>query len=183
MTSSFNVRQASGYEQLMGRWSKRLAPQFIAFAGLADGERIVDVGCGTGTFACLLAGQGLEVVGVDPALASLDVARGKPGADAVRWIHDAGGIAVIAHPGRYRFTPLQQGVLFDEFKDLGGEAIEVVTGSHTPDQYPVYAKLANAYGFLASRGTDFHAPGEARVDFAALPPLPASVTPVWHDWF
>ncbi|AXA89700.1 PHP domain-containing protein [Massilia sp. YMA4] len=78
---------------------------------------------------------------------------------------------------------LQQGVLFDEFKQLGGAAIEVVTGSHTPDQYPVYAQLANAYGFLASRGTDFHAPGEARVDFAALPPLPGNVTPVWHDWF
>jgi len=78
---------------------------------------------------------------------------------------------------------MAQGVLFDEFKQLGGTAIEVVTGSHTPDQYPEYAQLANYYGFLASRGTDFHAPGESRVDFAALPPLPANVTPVWHDWF
>ncbi|WEF33330.1 3',5'-nucleoside bisphosphate phosphatase [Pseudoduganella chitinolytica] len=120
------------------------------------------------------------------------LSEGKPGyvphrwaslEDAVGWIRGAGGIAVIAHPGRYRFTPLQQGVLFDEFKQLGGAAIEVVTGSHTPDQYPVYAQLANAYGFLASRGTDFHAPGEARVDFAALPPLPGNVTPVWRDWF
>ena len=82
-----------------------------------------------------------------------------------------------------KFTPLQEGVLFDEFKQLGGTAIEVVTGSHTPDQYPKYANLANSYGFLASRGTDFHAPGEARVDFKLLPPLPANVTPVWHDWF
>jgi len=120
------------------------------------------------------------------------LSEGKPGyvphrwaslQDAVGWIRGAGGIAVIAHPGRYRFTPVQQGALFDEFKQLGGAAIEVVTGSHTPDQYPVYAQLANAYGFLASRGTDFHAPGEARVDFAALPPLPGNVTPVWHDWF
>jgi predicted metal-dependent phosphoesterase TrpH len=78
---------------------------------------------------------------------------------------------------------LQEGVLFDEFKQLGGTAIEVVTGSHTPDQYPEYATLANRYGFLASRGTDFHAPGETRVDFALLPPLPGNVTPVWHDWF
>lgn len=101
----------------------------------------------------------------------------------VQWIRGAGGIAVIAHPGRYRFTPLAQGVLFDEFKQLGGSAIEVVTGSHTPDQYPVYAQLANHYGFMASRGTDFHAPGESRVDFAALPPLPANVKPVWHDWW
>jgi len=103
--------------------------------------------------------------------------------DAVGWILGAGGIAVIAHPGRYKFTPMQEGVLFDEFKQLGGTAIEVVTGSHSPDQYPVYAQLANSYGFLASRGTDFHAPGEARVDFSKLPPLPANVTPVWHDWF
>jgi len=103
--------------------------------------------------------------------------------DAVGWILGAGGIAVIAHPGRYKFTPMQEGVLFDEFKQLGGTAIEVVTGSHTPDQYPKYANLANSYGFLASRGTDFHAPGEARVDFRLLPPLPGNVTPVWHDWF
>jgi predicted metal-dependent phosphoesterase TrpH len=59
----------------------------------------------------------------------------------------------------------------------------VVTGSHTPDQYGEYAEQARRYGFLASRGTDFHAPGESRVDFAALPPLPAGVTPIWHDWF
>jgi predicted metal-dependent phosphoesterase TrpH len=118
--------------------------------------------------------------------------EGKPGyvphrwaslAQAVGWIRGAGGIAVIAHPGRYRFTPMMEGALFDEFKQLGGAAIEVVTGSHTPDQYPVYAEAARRYGFLASRGTDFHAPGESRVEFAALPPLPAGVTPVWHDWF
>jgi hypothetical protein len=120
------------------------------------------------------------------------LSEGKPGyvphrwaslAEAVGWIRGAGGIAVIAHPGRYRFSQLAQGQLFDEFKQLGGVAIEVVTGSHTPDQYPVYAQLANSYGFLASRGTDFHAPGESRIDFAALPPLPANVKPVWHDWF
>jgi predicted metal-dependent phosphoesterase TrpH len=120
------------------------------------------------------------------------LSEGKPGyvphcwaslEDCVGWIRGAGGIAVIAHPGRYRFSQLAQGQLFDEFKQLGGAAIEVVTGSHTPDQYPVYAQLANSYGFLASRGTDFHAPGESRIDFALLPPLPANVTPVWHDWF
>ncbi|MCC7643906.1 MULTISPECIES: 3',5'-nucleoside bisphosphate phosphatase [unclassified Janthinobacterium] len=120
------------------------------------------------------------------------LSEGKPGyvehrwatlAEAVGWIRGAGGVAVIAHPGRYRFSDMAQGVLFDEFKQLGGVAIEVVTGSHSPDQYPEYAQLANAYGFLASRGTDFHAPGESRVDFAKLPPLPANVTPIWHDWF
>lgn len=118
--------------------------------------------------------------------------EGKPGyvehrwaslEQSVQWIRGAGGIAVIAHPGRYKFSDTAQGVLFDQFKQMGGAAIEVVTGSHTPDQYPEYARLANSYGFLASRGTDFHAPGEARVDFKLLPPLPGNVTPVWHDWF
>ena len=118
--------------------------------------------------------------------------EGKPGyvphrwaslSQAVGWIKSAGGIAVIAHPGRYKFSALAEGALFDEFKQLGGAAIEVVTGSHTPDQYPVYAELSRRYGFLASRGTDFHAPGESRADFALLPPLPSNVTPVWHDWF
>ncbi|MFT5643103.1 MAG: putative metal-dependent phosphoesterase TrpH [Janthinobacterium sp.] len=117
---------------------------------------------------------------------------GKPGyvehrwatlSDAMGWIIGAGGIAVIAHPGRYPFSAMAQGALFDEFKQLGGRAIEVVTGSHAPDQYQQYAGLANSYGFLASRGSDFHAPGEARADFALLPPLPSNVTPVWHDWF
>jgi SAM-dependent methyltransferase len=51
-----------------------------------DARSVLDVGCGTGTFACMLAGRGIEVVGVDPAAASLDVARGKPAADRVRWI-------------------------------------------------------------------------------------------------
>lgn len=118
--------------------------------------------------------------------------EGKPGyvphrwatlEQALGWIHGAGGMAVIAHPGRYKFNLVAQGVLFDEFKQRGGSAIEVVTGSHTPDQYRPYADLATRYGFLASRGTDFHAPGESRTDFSQLPPLPAGVKPVWHDWF
>jgi predicted metal-dependent phosphoesterase TrpH len=118
--------------------------------------------------------------------------EGKPGyvphrwatlAQSLVWIRAAGGIPVIAHPGRYKFSPTAEGALFDEFKDLGGTAIEVVTGSHTPDQYAEYADQARRYGFLASRGTDFHGPGESRVDFSELPPLPANVTPVWHDWF
>jgi hypothetical protein len=118
--------------------------------------------------------------------------EGKPGyvphrwaslPEAMGWIRNAGGVPVIAHPGRYKFTQTGEDALFDEFRQLGGNAIEVVTGSHTPDQYATYAEVARRYGFLASRGTDFHAPGEARVEFDALPPLPSGVTPVWHDWF
>lgn len=117
--------------------------------------------------------------------------EGKPGyvphrwatlEESVRWIRGAGGVAVIAHPGRYKYTPTQFGALFDEFKQLGGAAIEVNTGSHTPEQYQEYAQVARSYGFLASMGSDFHGPGESRMDLGALPPLPSGVRPVWHDW-
>lgn len=102
--------------------------------------------------------------------------------DAVDWIHAAGGAAVLAHPGRYAYSPLEFHALFDEFQQRGGEAIEVVTGSHTPDQYVQYAKVARRYGFAASRGSDFHAPGEGRMGLGKLPPLPADLTPVWAGW-
>lgn len=117
--------------------------------------------------------------------------EGKPGfvphrwatlEQAVGWITGAGGVAVIAHPGRYKFDPMAYDALFGEFQRLGGSAIEVVTGSHTPEQYDEYAKVAQRYGFLASRGSDFHGPGESRIDLGDLPPLPASVSPVWRDW-
>ena len=60
---------------------------YVALAEEFGARSVLDIGCGTGTFACLLAGRGIEVTGVDPAGASLDVARRKPGADRVRWIH------------------------------------------------------------------------------------------------
>jgi len=117
--------------------------------------------------------------------------EGKPGfvphrwatlRQAVTWIRDAGGIAVVAHPGRYKFSDLVFDEFIQEFKRLGGSAMEVMTGSHSVDQYAYYAEVAASYGLLASRGSDFHSPNESRVDLGALPPLPASVVPVWHDW-
>jgi 3',5'-nucleoside bisphosphate phosphatase len=99
--------------------------------------------------------------------------------DAVAWIKAAGGVAVIAHPGRYQFTPLQMNELYEHFKDIGGLGIEVITGSHTPDQYKTYGKIAQQYGFLASRGSDFHDPQESHIDLGALPHLPEHLTPVW----
>ncbi|CAM4362664.1 PHP domain-containing protein [Kerstersia similis] len=103
--------------------------------------------------------------------------------DAVSWILSAGGVAVIAHPGRYRYTPVQFDGLFSTFRDLGGAAIEVVTGSHRPEQYAEYEAVARYYGFRASCGSDFHSTTESRADLGSLPPLPASLTPVWRDWF
>ncbi len=117
--------------------------------------------------------------------------EGKPGfvphrwstlEEAVGWIRGAGGRAVIAHPGRYPFTDMQLDALISTFRDLGGEGIEVVTGSHTPDQYDSFARVARHAGLLASRGSDFHGPAESRVDLGHLPPLPAGLMPVWHDW-
>jgi predicted metal-dependent phosphoesterase TrpH len=101
--------------------------------------------------------------------------------DAVAWIRGAGGVAVIAHPGRYHYTPIQFGALFDTFKDIGGQAIEVVTGSHTVPQYQEYAQVARHYGFLASCGSDFHSAKESKIEFGSLPPLPADLKPVWQD--
>jgi predicted metal-dependent phosphoesterase TrpH len=116
---------------------------------------------------------------------------GKPGyvphrwaklSDAMHWIKMAGGEAVVAHPGRYSYTPVEFDAFFGEFIDLGGRAIEVVTGSHTPDQYREYAQVARRFGFEASRGSDFHAPGEGRIELGSLPPLPADLKPVWERW-
>lgn len=115
---------------------------------------------------------------------------GKPGfvdhvwanlADAIQWITGAGGIAIIAHPGRYRYSDLQKEELCAQFKDLGGKGIEVVTGSHTPEEYAIFAKVAQRYGFLASRGSDFHSPDESDIDLGCLPNLPAPLRPVWSE--
>ena len=114
--------------------------------------------------------------------------EGKPGyvphrwaalGDALRWIHGAGGLAVIAHPARYRFTPNEDYALFVEFKEHGGRGVEVITGSHSSAEAARYAEVAQEFGLLASRGSDFHAPGESRIELGALPDLPGSLRPVW----
>jgi predicted metal-dependent phosphoesterase TrpH len=99
--------------------------------------------------------------------------------DAVAWIKAAGGAAVIAHPGRYKLNPQQMDELYKHFKEIGGIGIEVITGSHSPHQYQTYGKIAQQYGFLASRGSDFHDPGESNIDLGTLPHLPDYLTPVW----
>ena len=114
--------------------------------------------------------------------------EGKPGyvphrwallGDAVRWITAADGIAVIAHPGRYKFTPTEEYALFSEFIAHGGRGVEVVTGSHTTAEYQTYTNMALEFGLLASRGSDFHSPNESHTDLGALPDLPGKLTPVW----
>ena len=114
--------------------------------------------------------------------------EGKPGyvphrwatlKDAVSWITGAGGMAIIAHPARYKFTPNQEFALFTEFKGHGGQGVEVVTGSHTPAEYLIYADTAREFGLAASRGSDFHSPDESHTELGTLPLLPGNLTPVW----
>jgi predicted metal-dependent phosphoesterase TrpH len=117
--------------------------------------------------------------------------KGKPGyvqhqwaslADAVNWIRASGGIAVIAHPGRYGFSKSEMQALVAQFRDCGGAGIEVITGSHTPEQYVEFARVSREFGLLASRGSDYHGKGESRADLGDLPQLPDDLKPVWHDW-
>ena len=100
--------------------------------------------------------------------------------NAVGWITQAGGMAVIAHPGRYKFTPTEEYALFTEFIAHGGRGVEVVTGSHNTSDYVKYADMAIEFGLLASRGSDFHSPEESRTDLGTLPDLPGKLTPVWE---
>ena len=100
--------------------------------------------------------------------------------DSLRWILGAGGLAVVAHPGRYKLSRADMRRFLGEFKDLGGQAIEVMSGSHTAEHVDAFGRLAREHDFLASRGSDFHGPGESYVDLGKLAPLPAGLTPVWQ---
>ena len=119
------------------------------------------------------------------------LAKGKPAyvshrwaelENAVRWIRASGGTAVLAHPGRYDLKPMMREEMLKQFKALGGAAIEVVTGSHRPEQYALWQREALEHGFLASRGADYHGPGESPCEPGRLPPLHGSLTPVWSTW-
>lgn len=120
--------------------------------------------------------------------------KGKPGfaphqwanlADAIGWIHGSGGLAVLAHPGRYMAGRSGMGKktmreLLAEFVELGGQALEVVTGSHTPEQYAEFARYAAEFNLLTSCGSDFHGPGESYRDMGRLPDFPLGCRPVWE---
>lgn len=120
--------------------------------------------------------------------------KGKPGyvshqwaalADAIAWIRGSGGVAVLAHPGRYMVGRNSMGKktmheLLAEFVELGGQALEVVTGSHTPEQYAEFARYAEEFDLLSSCGSDFHGPGESYRDMGRLPDLPLICRPVWQ---
>lgn len=119
------------------------------------------------------------------------LAKGKPAyvphlwatlEDAVSWIRAAGGVAVVAHPGRYDLKPMFRDEMLKQFAGCGGRAIEVITGSHRPEQYAHWQRIALEQGFLASRGADYHGPGESPCEPGQLPALHGSLTPVWSSW-
>lgn len=101
---------------------------------------------------------------------------------AIEWIHAAGGRAVLAHPGRYKVSPSGMRRLLEEFRGHGGDAIEILSPSHTAAQAAQFASLARVYGLKASMGSDFHGPGEGGFDLGDLPPLPTGLVPVWANW-
>lgn len=100
--------------------------------------------------------------------------------ESVGWILDAGGIASIAHPGRYKFSRSEIRALIEDFKRFGGQAIEIISGSQSADSVTVFGRLAREHGLMASCGSDFHGPGESYVDLGRIESLPQGLTPIWE---
>ncbi|HEY9147533.1 MAG TPA: PHP domain-containing protein [Gammaproteobacteria bacterium] len=102
--------------------------------------------------------------------------------EALGWIHGAGGEAVIAHPARYSMTASKRRKLLGEFVELGGEGLEVVSGSHSRGDNFSMAQLAKLFSLKASAGSDFHGPENPWVELGRLQPLPDGCVPIWSDW-
>ncbi len=103
-------------------------------------------------------------------------------ADAVNWIARAGGVAVLAHPARYRLTLSKRRQLLREFKQLGGRGIEVVSANNDSAQIRTMAAAAEEFELLASCGSDYHGPHQHWVTLGRLRPLPRTLAPVWTAW-
>lgn len=117
--------------------------------------------------------------------------KGKPGYVSHAWMNletavgliiSSGGVAVLAHPGRYDIKRTSMLLLLEEFRALGGTAIEVVTGSHTAAQYVEFAKYAQLFELKASLGSDYHGHGISFMGLGQAPQLPSSCIPVWQAW-
>lgn len=100
--------------------------------------------------------------------------------ECVNWIVDAGGIAVLAHPVRYDFTTTKLKKLLVDLKQMGGQAMEVVSGNSNPQQIAIMARLANEFELHASIGSDFHSPKTSWAMLGKSRLLPKEVTPVWQ---
>lgn len=116
--------------------------------------------------------------------------KGKPGhvagiwaslEDALSWIHGAGGIAVIAHPARYKISATRLRQLIAEFKELGGIGFEAISGSHSQEEEERMSRLANQFELFVSKGSDFHSPENIYRELGYLQDIPAGSTPIWHS--
>jgi hypothetical protein len=163
---------------------KRIESAYEGAARLAKGAIISRT-----HFARFLVDQGY-VRGPQQAFRQF-LAQGKPGhvpgrwatlEEAVQWIVAAGGQAVVAHPARYKLSAGKLRQMLGEFRECGGAAIEVISGSHTPEANRHFAGIAREHGFLASAGSDYHGPEKTWMDLGRLPALPEGCIPVWRDW-
>lgn len=101
---------------------------------------------------------------------------------AVQAIKAAGGVAVLAHPLRYKLTATRMKNLLSVFKNAGGQGMEVVTGRYNPDEMRVLANFATQFELAGSMGSDFHSPENQWLELGRLAPLPEKVKPVWKLW-
>lgn len=163
---------------------KRIDGAYEGAARLAQGTIISRT-----HFARFLVDQGY-VRGTQQAFKQF-LLRGRPGhvpgqwaalAEAVSWIHSAGGQAAVAHPARYQLSASKLRRLLAEFRECGGDALEVISGSHSPEANRHFAGIAVEHGFSASAGSDYHGPEKTWMDLGRLPALPADCVPVWRNW-
>jgi predicted metal-dependent phosphoesterase TrpH len=119
------------------------------------------------------------------------ITPGKPGyvstqwadmTQAIGWIQGAGGVAVLAHPQRYKLTGSWLRRLLGEFKQVGGAGLEVLSGTASPGDIQSSAEYARRFDLLASCGSDFHSPVHGFPKLGRLPPMPAGLTPIWTAW-
>ena len=102
--------------------------------------------------------------------------------ESIRLINGAGGDAIIAHPGRYDMGNKLYPKLFQEFKDLGGAGVEVMSGSQDPSQANYFSKLAANYNLFSSCGSDFHGKGISHRALGNVRSLPNDSIPIWTKW-
>lgn len=102
--------------------------------------------------------------------------------EAIQWIHEAGGVAVLAHPTRYQLTSNQLAHLLSTFREQGGDGLEVVTARHDSGEIKRMARYARRYGFKASVGSDFHGEDMHPLGLGQLKLLPHGCIPIWSHW-
>lgn len=103
-------------------------------------------------------------------------------ATVVEWITAAGGVAVLAHPAKYRLTATRLRTLVADFAASGGAAIEVVVGRQPSDTTAFMAQLCRQHDLAASVGSDFHKPGHSWSELGKIDDLPKGCEPVWMRW-